>query len=118
MHRITGNGGQDSLIEMSPTDSYNGELVNSARFVVKLRIRRGVSWPRSPPLFFFCHLDKRRPWGGMQGVGEGLLRGLRTWENLFPDRKLKSTEETVACTKMKILYDVIAVLFSLNKLKL
>ncbi|XP_075883389.1 anoctamin-5 isoform X4 [Nelusetta ayraudi] len=26
MHRITGNGGQDSLIEMSPTDSYNEDL--------------------------------------------------------------------------------------------
>lgn len=67
----------------------------------------------------FCNLDKRRPSGdGCRGVGEGLLRGLRTWENLFPDRKLKSTKETVAYTKMKILYDVIAVLFSLKKLKL
>lgn len=50
-------------------------------------------------------------------MGEGLLRGLRTWENLCPDRKLKSTKETVAYTKMKILYDVIVVLFSLKKFK-
>lgn len=28
MHRITGKGGEDSLIEMSPTDSYNGEWAN------------------------------------------------------------------------------------------
>lgn len=88
MHRITGNGGQDSLIEMSPTDSYNGELVNSARFVVKLRIRRGVLWPRSPPLFF-CHLDKRRPWGGMQGGGGGIT----TWtENLGEPLSRQETE--------------------------
>lgn len=73
---------------------------------------------KSPSSFFFLSSRQATSLGrDAGGVGEGLLRGLRTWENLFPDRKLKSTKETVACTKMKILYDVIAVLFSLVKLK-
>lgn len=59
MHRITGKGGEDSLIEMSPTDSYNGEWSNFPVLCPFL-------WPRS---HCFCHLNKYCP-----------MRKITTWK--------------------------------------